>query len=456
LEPLTNQIESSVPGITVMFITKLSLPRRAFLRGLGVTLALPFLDAMVPALTATAESAANPRRRFGVVFVPHGERPGFWTPTKTGPDFDLTPILKPLEPLRSALTVVSGLNDPMDGHGVTVAAWLTGSIPRKTIAEDVHAGTSIDQVIATQIGQDTAFPSFELATEDFTGYIGGCDAFYACAYMNTLSWRTPTEPLPMEINPRVVFERMFGTAGTSAVRHERMRHDVSILDSISASAKRLQQGLGPNDRSRLTDYLDDVREVERRIQRAEKESTTTVAVPDAPIGVPESFEEHVALQFDLLALAYQADITRVFTFMMSRDTSQRVYANLSITEPHHSMSHHGNNPERLANLVKINTYHVELFGRFLEKLRSAPDGDGSLLDHSVLLYGSGMSESDTHSRLNIPTLLAGGGAGLMKGKGNHHIQAPQGTPMANLLLNLANKFGCEMSQYGISTGTLEI
>jgi hypothetical protein len=438
-----------------MFITKMSLPRRTFLRGMGVTLALPLLESMVPALTAMAKTAANPQRRFGAIFVPLGERPGYWTPKTVGADFDFMPILKPLEAFRDHVTVVSELCDPLDGHATTVAAWLSGSIPKRTIAEDVHNGVTIDQVIAKQIGQETVFPSLELATEDFTGYIGGCDTQYACAYMNTLSWANATTPLPMEINPRVTFERMFGRAGTNAQRLARMQTDRSILDSVKNDVKELEGGLGNRDKVRLNDYLENVREIEGRIQRAEKQATTEVKVPDAPIGVPENFEEHVALQFDLLHLAYQADITKVFTFMMSRDASQRVYPQIGIAEPHHSMSHHGNNPEKLANLVKLNTYHVSLFSKFVKKLKETPDGDGSLLDHSLILYGSGMSESDTHSRLNVPVALVGGGAGLVKG--NRHIQAAKETPLANLMLDLANKYGCDMDKFGtLSTGRVEV
>ncbi len=435
-----------------MFITKKHLSRRTVLRGMGAALALPFLEAMAPALVPAAKAAANPKqRRFGVAMVPLGERPGFWTPKTVGANFEMSPILKPLESFRDHMTVVSNLCNPLDGHAVSVGAWLTGSIPKRTIAEDVLAGTSIDQVVAQQIGQETVFPSLELATEDFTGYIGGCDPAYSCAYMNTLSWKNPTTPLPMEINPRIVFERMFGRPGTSAQRVQRMAKDRSILDSIKADVADLENGLGPRDRQRLNDYLDNVREIERRIQRAEKQATTDVKVPDAPIGVPESFEDHALLQFDLIALALEADITRVFTFMISRDASQRVYPNLGLSEPHHSMSHHGGNEEKIANLVKLNTYHVSLFAKFLDKLRSTPDGDGSLLDHSMILWGSGMSESNTHSRLDIPTLFVGGGAGLMKG--NRHVQAPANTPFANVLLDVAQKFGAQADKYGgLSTG----
>jgi hypothetical protein len=267
--------------------------------------------------------------------------------------------------------------------------------------------------------------------------------------MNTLSWRTPTEPLPMEINPRVVFERMFGRPGTAAQRLARMQSDKSILDSIKDDVTDLEGGLGPRDRTRLNDYLENLRALEQRIQRAEKQATTEVQVPDAPIGVPDSFEEHVALQFDLLALAYEADITRVFTFMMSRDASQRVYPNLGITEPHHSMSHHGNDAAKIANLVKLNTWHVSLFAKFVKKLSDTPDGDGSLLDHSTILFGSGMSESNTHSRLDVPTILVGG-------KGNRHIKTSKETPLANLMLTIANKFGDETEKFGISTGRVDL
>lgn len=433
-----------------MFITKKSISRRAILRGMGVAVALPFMDSMIPALTAATPAL----KRFGVVFVPLGERPGFWTPKTVGTNFEFNTILEPLKPYRNSMTVISELCDPLDGHATTVAAWLTGSIPKRTIAEDVHAGTSIDQVVANKIGQETVFPSLELATEDFTGYIGGCDTQYSCAYMNTLSWKTPTTPLPMEINPRIVFERMFGRAGTSAQRLDRMAKDRSILDSVRQDVADLQGGLGAKDRARLTDYLENVREIERRIQRAEKQATTDLKVPDAPVGIPESFEDHVGLQFDLLALAYEADITRVFTFMLSRDASQRVYPNLGLNEPHHSMSHHGGNQEKIANLVKLNTYHVSLFGKFIEKLKSTPDGDGSLLDHSMILFGSGMSESNNHSRLDIPTLLVGGGTGALKG--NRHIEAKKETPLANLMLSIANKYGVEMDKFGISTGSVEI
>ena len=437
-----------------MFAMKRHISRRTMLRGMGTAVALPFLEAMVPAFTPTARTAANPLIRFGAVFVPLGERPGYWTPSKVGSDFEFTTILKSLEPFRNSITLVSELCDPLDGHAVTVAAWLSGSVPFRTIAENVRAGTTIDQVIAAKIGQETPLPSLELATEDFTGWIGGCDTAYSCAYMNTISWKTPTTPLPMEINPRVVFERLFGRPGTRAQRLERMQEDRSILDSVRDDVSDLQKRLGSKDRARLGEYLDHVREIEERIQRSEKQASTRVEAPDAPIGIPDSFEEHALLMYDLAAVAYEANITRVITYMKSRDASQRVYPNIGVNEPHHAMSHHGNNPEKLAGLVKVNTYHVTLFSKFIQKLQSIPDGDGSLLDHSLILYGSGMSESDNHSRLNVPTLLVGGAAGQMRG--NRHIQVAKETPLANLMLTLANKFDCDMDKFGISTGRVEL
>jgi hypothetical protein len=421
---------------------------------MGATVALPFLEAMAPAMTPIVQTAANPLKRFGVVFVPLGERPGFWTPTKVGADFEFTTILKSLEPYRDYITIVSELCNPLDGHAVSVAAWLSGSVPFRTIAENVKAGVTVDQVIANKIGQETPFPSLELATEDFTGWIGGCDTAYSCAYMNTISWKNGTTPLPMEINPRVVFERMFGRPGTKTQRLDRMQENRSILDSVREDAADLEKKLGTRDRGRLNDYLDNLREIEQRIQRAEKQTTTSVNLPDAPIGIPESFHEHATLMYDLMAVAYESNVTRVISYMKSRDASQRVYPNIGVMEPHHAMSHHGNNAEKLAGLVKLNTYHTTLFAKFLERLKNTPDGDGSLLDHSLILYGSGMSESDTHSRLNVPTLLVGGGAGQMRG--NRHVQAAKETPLANLMVTLANKFDCDIDKFGISNGHLDL
>jgi hypothetical protein len=440
----------------MMFVTQKGLSRRTVLRGMGAAVALPFLDSMVPAVTARARAAADPQPRLGIVFVPHGERVGAWVPTQTASGLELSPILKPLEAFKQQMTVVTNLCGPRDGHAVSVAAWLTGSVPKPTLAEDVRAGISVDQVVAKHIGRDTVFPSLEVATEDFSGYIGSCDGSFACAYSNTTSWLNETTPLPMELNPRVLFQRMFGTAGSRDKRMARMQRDRSLLDSIKEDVADLQRDLGNRDRARLDDYLENVREIEQRIQRAEKQAATTVAVPDAPVGVPESFEEHVALLFDLLAVAYEADITRVFSFMMSRDGSQRVYPNIGLTEPHHAMSHHANDPQKMANLVTLNTYHIELFGKFLKRLASTPDGDGSLLDHAYILFGSGMGEADVHSRLDVPTLVVGGGAGRLKAGGRVITMKPE-TPLANFMLDIVNKFGVETDTFGtLSTGRVEI
>jgi hypothetical protein len=438
-----------------MFITKKALPRRTVLRGLGATLALPLLEAMVPAMTATAKTVANPPKRFGVVFVPLGERPGFWTPSTVGADFEFTPILKPIEKFRDHVTVISELCDPLDGHAVTVSAWLSGTVPKKTFAEDVYNGETLDQVIAGRIGQETPLPSLELATEDFTGYIGGCDTQYSCAYMNTISWSSATTPVPMEINPRVVFERLFGRPGTAAQRQQRMQTNKSILDSLADDVKDLQRGLAARDLVRLDEYLEHVREVERRIDMSEKSDAGMLLEVDAPFGIPEAWEEHARLMFELQALAYEADITRVASFMMAKDASMISYTNLGISEPHHSMTHHLELTENIQHLVRINTYHMSLFAEFIERLSTTPDGDGSVLDHSLILFGSGMSEANIHSRLDIPTLLVGGHS--VGFKGNRHVQNAPETPFANCLLTLANAYGCERESFGtLSTGELSL
>jgi hypothetical protein len=437
-----------------MFITKKGLSRRTVLRGMGAGLALPLLDAMVPALTPVVHTAANPTRRLGIVFFPLGWRQGMWIPPTVGPDFEFTPILKPLEGLREHITVVTQLDNPLDGHAATVSPWLSGAIPKKTFAEDVYSGETVDQVIAKKIGQETPLPSLELATEDFTGYVGGCDTQYSCQYMNTISWSSATTPVPMEINPRVVFERLFGRPGTREQRVRRMQRDKSILDSLTDDVNELRNGLGARDTTRLNEYLDHVREVERRIQVAEKKAETSVTA-DAPVGIPEDWEEHARLMYELMALAYAADITRVVSFMKAKDASMLSYTNLGIAEPHHGMTHNLQVEGNPANLVKINVFHVSLFAEFLERMKGTPDGDGTLLDHTLILYGSGMSEASVHSRLSIPTVLAGGGTfGL---KGNRHLQAPKDTPFANMLLTLANTFGCELESFGtLSKGTVAI
>jgi len=429
-----------------------AISRRHLLRGVGAGVALPFLDSMLPAGLARAQSQALPPRRFGVVFVPHGERPGFWTPEKVGPDFEMSTILEPLAPYRDELTVVSQLANPVAGHGVSVASWLSGSIPKRTTAEDVRAGVTIDQLIAHQIGGDTVFRSLEAATEDFTGYIGGCDPAYACAYSNTLSWSSATEPLPMETNPRKLFERLFGRPGTAEQRMERLANGRSILDSIGDDVAGLIRDVGPADRARLGDYLDNLRETERRIERAEQQATADLDIPDAPVGIPTSFAEHVGMQLVLFKLAWTADMTRVFTFMLSRDVTQRTYPEIGITEPHHAMSHHQGNEEMHANLVRLNVYHMTLVEKFIASLKATPDGDGTLLDHSMILFGSGMSESNNHEPTDLPTLLVGG----FNGRGSRHIETAPETPIANMMLALGQHYGVEIDELGISTGSVDL
>jgi hypothetical protein len=424
---------------------------------MGVAVALPLLDAMVPAATALASTPANSRRRFGAVYIPNGAVMAQWIPKTAGADFELMPIMRSLEPFRKSLVVVSNLcragGDVPGDHAVSSAGWMSGVVAKRTEAEDVRVGPTVDQIIARDIGQDVPFPSLEVATEDFTGYVGGCVPGYSCAYMNTISWTSATTPQPMEINPRAVFERMFGRAGTPEQRRARLHDDSSILDSISTETAKLQATLGENDRARLSEYLDNVREIERRIQRTEARNSSDVTLIDAPLGVPESYEDHVALMFDLLTVAYQADLTRVATFMMARELSNRTYTNLDLSEPHHAISHHGNDPAKVAAHTKINAYHVSLYAKFLEKLRSTPDGDGSLLDHSIIFYGGGMGEGNGHSPYPMSVIAVGGSSAL---KGNRHIIANDRTPIANYWLAVANRFGCDIETLGESNGRIEL
>jgi hypothetical protein len=438
-----------------MFITKTALSRRTVLRGLGATLSLPLLEAMVPAFTATARTAAAPTKRFGAVFVPMGERPSHWTPATTGANFEFSPILKPIESFRDHVTVVSNIDRPLQGtHAVSTGTYLTGCAPKRTEAEDFVAGTSLDQIIAGKIAGDTVFPSLEIGTEDFTGYVGACDVGYSCAYMNTISWKTPTTPMPMETNPRVVFERMFGRPGSTEERLRRMEQNRSILDSVKGDVSSLERGLGARDKVRLDQYLEHVREIEQRIQRAEKQATTEITIPVAPVGIPDSWEEHATVMFDMMALAFEADMTRVFSFMLNREASQLVFPDLGFNEPWHHVSHHGNEAYKLELLVKLNTWQISLFGKFLERLKATPDGDGTLLDHSAIVWGSGMSDSNTHSPLDVPFLMVGKGAGAFTG--NTHHAAPKGTQLANVMLTIAQKYGAEMDRFGVSTGAFAL
>ena len=440
-----------------MYLTKKHLPRRTFLRGMGVTMALPLVDAMIPARTLLAQTAANPRARLGFVYVPHGAIMDKWTPATEGAGFEFTPILKPLESHRDYLNVVTGLGhraaDTTAVHSLSPTTWLSGVRPKATQGVDALAGVTADQIAAQAIGQDTPLPSMELATEDHSGLIGSCDRDYGCIYMNTLSWRTPTTPLPMEINPRKVFERMFGEGGSVTQRLARIQEDRSILDAISREASSLQGQLGAADRQTMTQYLENVREIERRIQRAEQsQGDQDLELPARPAGVPFDFEEHVKLMYELMALSYQADITRVITFMVSREVSNRTYTQVGVTDGHHAISHHQNRAEKMEKNVRIQTFNVNQFKGFLDKMKQTPDGDGSLLDHSVILYGSNMSNSNAHDHFPLPNLVGGGAAGRMKG--GRHLRYADHTPMTNLLVTMLDKVGVKQESLGDSTGTL--
>ena len=439
------------------FITKTYLPRRTFLRGMGVTLALPLLDSMVPAATPLVKTAALPKSRFCGIYVPHGATMDKWTPAAEGAGFAFTDTLKPIEKLRDRVTVVSRLAHPLAGgkgsdagadHARSAAVFLSGAHPEKGT---VHGGRTIDQVLVDHIGQETPLPSIEVALEEVAL---NCGAGYGCAYYNTISWRTPTLPLPMENSPQVVFERLFGDGASAALRLARKRQDRSILDAVTEKVARLQGGLDAGDRLRLTEYLDNVREIERRIQKAEQQSAVNVDVPEAPVGVPEAFEDHIKLMFDLQVLAYQAEITRISTMMYARDTSGAVYAGSGVRDGFHTASHHSNARARMDSFALINRYHVQMLGYFLEKLRATPDGDGNLLDHSVVLYGSSMSNGNQHDHDPLPILVAGGASGQMKG--DRHLVFPEHTPMSNLMLSLLDKLGVRQDGFGDSTGKLEI
>ncbi|HEV3333454.1 MAG TPA: DUF1552 domain-containing protein [Bryobacteraceae bacterium] len=440
-----------------MLITKKHISRRTLLRGMGVSLALPLLDSMVPALVAQSKTAAKPSSRLAFIYIPHGAIMDQWTPATEGAGFEFTRILKPLEPFRDRLNVVSGLGhkaaDTTAVHSLSPTTWLSGVRPKPTQGQDAFAGVTADQIAAQHIGQDTVLPSLELATEDHSGLIGSCDRDYGCIYMNTLSWRTPTTPLPMEINPRKVFERMFGQGGSAEARLARNQEDRSILDAVAKEAGDLQRTLGPKDRVTLTDYLENVREIERRIQRAGTEQAgVDLSLPEAPAGIPFAYEEHVKLMYDLLHLAYQANVTRVASFMVAREVSNRTYPQIGVPDGHHATSHHQNKAEKIEKLVKIQQYHIGLFAGFLNKLQSTRDGDGSLLDHSVILYGSNMSNSNLHNHFPLPNIVVGGGAGRVQG--GRHLRYADHTPMTNLLLTLLDKSGVPMDNLGDSTGKM--
>ena len=441
-----------------MIALRKSIPRRTILRGLGASLALPLLDGMVPALTAQARTAAAPVQRFGVVYVPNGMVMENYLPATEGASFELTPTLQGLAPFRSQTLVLSGLNctptprRPGGAHAKASTRYLTDISP-PTSETWLDAGISVDQILANQLGAQTQLASLELAIES-SDTAGACDVGFACAYTNTISWRSANTPLPMQHNPRAVFERLFGDAGSTdaGARLARIRQQRSVLDSVREEVAGLSRDLGPGDRGKLTEYLDSVRDVERRIERAESQSGRELPVLDRPAGAPASYEDHVKLMFDLEVLAYQLDLTRVITIMLGREFSGMTYPQVGVPDAHHPVTHHAMEPEKIAKVAKINAYHVQLFAYLLERLRATPDGDGTLLDHITLMYGTGLSDCNAHSVTNVPVVLTGGGAGWLKG--GRHIRY-NNLPLANLHLTLLDRFGVHWDRLGDSTGRVD-
>ena len=441
----------------MMFITKKSLARRTFLRTAGTALALPLLDSMIPALSA---KSAKPTPRLGFVYIANGVIQDQWNPTAAGTDFELPPILKPFEPVRSHINVLSGLahlqadtfGDGTGDHPRASAAWLTGvhAWDRTKPGVEVKLATSADQIAARTIGQGTRVPSLEMTLDNPTQ--GACDSG-DCFYVNTVSWRSPTTPNPTESHPRVVFERLFGDGGSPAERAAEEKSTGSILDSLSDEVNKLATTLGRGDRTKLSEYLDSVRELEQRVKNAGTEEESQIELPDRPVEVPDTFEKHAKLMFDLQALAFRADITRVFTMIMSRELSPRTFPNIGVPEQHHAVSHHRNDPELIAKKAKIDAYHAELFSYFLQQLQSTQDGDGSLLDHSLIVYGGGMGNGNLHRHTDLPCLLAGKLGGQFKT--GQHLAYPENTPMANLLVTILDKTGVQIDKIGDSTGPLK-
>jgi hypothetical protein len=435
-----------------MIITKMALPRRTFLRGLGTTLALPLLDAMFPAMSALAASPASKVRRIGYVYIPMGMNAARWTPQGEGRITQLSPSLAALEPHLDHVTVLTNTELKRaygpGNHATGNAAFLSTALAKKTEGSDYELATTCDQIAAQTIGKETAIPSLELGT-DLVAQVGNCDNGLACVYMNSLSWASPTSPLPSEADPRVLFERLFGDGGSPEQMKAEHRRNGSMLDAVSAEMASLQRKLGAGDRTKVNQYLDTVREVERRIQKAEQKSVDEMPDIDRPLTAPASWEEHVKLMYDLQVLAMQADITRVITFQMAREVSTRTYPQIGVPEAHHPTSHHGGDAEKLEKLAKINGYHVSLFAYYLEKLKATADGDGSLLDHSVVMLGSGLGNPDVHDHLNLPIVVAGGAGNL---KGGRHIKYPQPTALANVHLTMLNLAGVNIETFGDSDG----
>ena len=440
-----------------MIVTKKALPRRTFLRGLGTTLALPLLDAMIPSLTAVAETAANPARlrRLGYVYMPMGCDDTRWALSGDTLD-ELSPTLSPLAPVRQQVTAISNLelrNAYPGTHATSNSGFLSCARAKRTESTDYYLGTTVDQIAARHLGRETQLPSLEMSM-DLMSTVGQCDNGYACVYQNNLSWSSPTTPLPSEAHPRIVFESLFGDGGSPSDRRAALRKRASLLDSVTEEIHRLQRELGPSDRRKVEEYLDSVREVERRIGRAESTAADN-PLPDLdrPVGVPASYADHARLMFDLQVLALQGDVTRVITFQLARETSNRTYPEIGVSDPHHPLTHHGNDPDKIAKVAKINHFHVSLFAEFLQKLQSTTEGDGSLLDHSLYLYGSGMGNPNVHDHANLPILVAGGAAGKMRG--GRHLKFGQATPLANLHLTLLDKVGVRLEAFSDSQGKVD-
>ena len=437
-------------------LTKKALPRRTFLRGMGATLALPLLDAMIPAATPLVKTPAHPVRRLGFVYMPMGCDIKRWTPPGQNDLDQLTPSLTSLAPVKKHVTAITNLelqNAYPGTHATSNSAFLSATRAKLTESTDYYLGTTVDQIAAQHIGQETQLPSLELAM-DLLQTVGQCDNGYACVYQNNLSWSSPTTPLPAEAHPRIVFERLFGEGGSLTDRRNALRKKASLLDWVNEDIARLQRELGPGDRAKISHYLDTVREVERRIQKAEAD-TTDNPLPnlDRPMGVPASYTDHARLMFDLQLLALQGDVTRIITFQLARETSNRTYPEIGVPDPHHPLSHHGNDPEKIAKIAKITQFHVSLFAEFLGKLQSTSEGNGTLLDHSLYLYGSGMGNPNVHDHTNLPILVAGGAAGGMRG--GRHIRYDKPTPMANLHLTLLNKVGVPIDSFADSQGKID-
>ena len=440
-----------------MIVTRKALPRRTFLRGVGTTLGLPLLDAMVPAMTPLAETAAAPERlrRLGFVYIPMGSDITRFTPPGDSLD-KLSPILASLEPVKKHVSVITNLelrNAYPGTHATSNASFLSAAKAKLTESTDYHLGTTVDQIAAKAIGQETQLPSLELSM-DLLSIVGQCDNGYACVYQNNLSWSSPTTPLPSEAHPRLVFERLFGEGGGAADRHAALRRRASLLDTMAEEIARLDRGLGPADRARVAHYLETIREVERRIQKAESDAKAG-SLPDLerPVGAPAAYADHARLMFDLQALALRGDVTRVITFQLARETSGRTYPEIGVPDPHHPLTHHGNDPAKVARMAMINTFHVSLFAEFLAKLAAIPEGNGSLLDHSLYLYGSGMGNPNLHDHVNLPILVAGGAAGKMRG--GRHIRYAKPTPLANLHLTLLDKVGVRLDSFADSQGKVD-